>query len=1332
MKRPMISDFLCIALCAYLLPCLSTNAAEVRMPELFFKITQDIVTPHIEWAKPYYKGKIKALVLAPRFSHRETVELMERMDIECTPILLRSGDEIYLEGSDWGLENEPRVKKDAVLKELNDALGKDYDLIIMGHVATKKMPQDILKKIQEKVQNGCGLVYIFSGKPNPTDFEKELTKERFYTVQNVIASELLDDQPKKADEKAQSIPDFITNGIPFEKFKSFNVREDKKQRGEDLEKFISVYKYGNGRVVFINYSSGSGYLYLTPPAADELNYEYYQAFIIKVALWASKRDAEVFFKDFPTEIKGPEFSVAFSRAEGAPHGKLSALLSIRTSQYFFNMPSGPVTVPGVYQTAAFINPVYQQKIDIDASAKELKFKMPELPEGKYFIDLQLMSGDKKVNWAAASYVSTPNVFISELRCEPDVIDCKTSGKAVINVKVKLNAPLQEKLKLSLALFDNYDRLLAEKTVDTEIGSDTLSPSFEMEKQELVSTMLTVRASLGNQDGNQVKSIKTANITTIHRPFPEFTFFAWGGGDRDYVAKQVLRLNAGTGIVDAYRRGGSIELLKTADVRFVPDILRLFAKVKDKNLMSSPEPFWGNCDYRRELFEIVRKSVEQGKKFDTYAYLLGDEMSMLAGPGEVCLGDVDDFRRFLEQQYGKIENLNAEWETGFKSFKEINPITRKEMSEKIKENGQRKSYAALIDLWMFNYWTFADTFRFIKDVQREIDPNAMLGASTPLWNWWWRGYYWEKIAPALDFYTPYYTSMEGDLSNVDGGMSFAKPGTKFSGHAGSYIMSLSNEEYYTTLPHAMLVKGLSNFFWYFMNPGTEGCMSPSLDYYPQTLNTINEVKRIKSGLGKLILESKSVKRQIALLYSTPSYLFSFLVSGPHVPWNVNSFVVQLTRLGYQVDFVSPEQVSQGILSKYKVLILPLVQCMSNEESEKIKDFVKTGGIAVASLRPGIADEHGKYRGQSVLAELFGVKWIDPADKRIQSIELISKTKIKELNIDCRFEGICDGKKFSTTPVETLCYDPSVEISGAVPSIKYSFAQEDIERIKKIFASSDEEVTKKLSGKDKASLEERIKKIDEASKDIPFVLSNKYGEGLAVYLNSDSIPSLANILAAVFSTKGIEPPVKILKGSDDCIPGKWLTNFSFNKFDDGVSSYYGYAKMKNDQIENEASNAYYGVVKTGEGAKDEKKVGYEAFIDFGREGHLYDMMTGKYLGVQKGISDKFGPWAAKWYSLLPYKVEALKLSLQNSGAKAGQPIRGSVEVIVSDSKLGIQRHVINIQVLDKDGRSILYLAQNLNTVKGKVEFLIPTAMNDDVRNWILVFTDAATGISQKSKP
>ena len=168
--------------------------------------------------------------MAPRFTQRETVELMERMDIQCTPILLRSTTELYLDGWDWGLENEPRAKKDAVLKEINAALDKDYDLIIMGSVATQQMPKDMVTKIEDKIRKGCGLVFDRKASDG-TGFGggslegEDCRRSRFH-------------HQRRSLRKARGIQGPRRRAI-----------------GEkDIERLVSAHQYGNGRVVFIEYA----------------------------------------------------------------------------------------------------------------------------------------------------------------------------------------------------------------------------------------------------------------------------------------------------------------------------------------------------------------------------------------------------------------------------------------------------------------------------------------------------------------------------------------------------------------------------------------------------------------------------------------------------------------------------------------------------------------------------------------------------------------------------------------------------------------------------------------------------------------------------------------------------------------------------------------------------------------------------------------------------------------------------------------------------------------------------------------------------------------------
>ncbi len=53
-------------------------------------LTGNYVSPHIKWAKPLYGGKLRVLVMAPTWTHRETVELAQRLSIDYTPWMCQS------------------------------------------------------------------------------------------------------------------------------------------------------------------------------------------------------------------------------------------------------------------------------------------------------------------------------------------------------------------------------------------------------------------------------------------------------------------------------------------------------------------------------------------------------------------------------------------------------------------------------------------------------------------------------------------------------------------------------------------------------------------------------------------------------------------------------------------------------------------------------------------------------------------------------------------------------------------------------------------------------------------------------------------------------------------------------------------------------------------------------------------------------------------------------------------------------------------------------------------------------------------------------------------
>jgi len=72
-------------------------------------------------------------------------------------------------------------------------------------------------------------------------------------------------------------------------------------------------------------------------------------------------------------------------------------------------------------------------------------------------------------------------------------------------------------------------------------------------------------------------------------------------------------------------------------------------------------------------------------------------------------------------------------------------------------------------------------------------------------------------------------------------------------------------------------------------------------------------------------------------------------------------------------VSSEDVaSKGIANdKYRVVILPFAFALSDEEVDRLADFVQRGGVVIADAAPGWMDQHCAWRTNDKVTKLFGI-------------------------------------------------------------------------------------------------------------------------------------------------------------------------------------------------------------------------------------------------------------------------------------------------------------------------------------------------------------------------
>jgi hypothetical protein len=358
-----------------------------------------------------------------------------------------------------------------------------------------------------------------------------------------------------------------------------------------------------------------------------------------------------------------------------------------------------------------------------------------------------------------------------------------------------------------------------------------------------------------------------------------------------------------------------------------------------------------------------------------------------------------------------------------------------------------------------------------------------------------------------------------------------------------------------------------------------------------------------------------------------------------------------------EFVSTQQIEQGKLADYQVLLMPLSQAVGRKEAEAIRRFAQRGGLVIADVRPGITDEHGKFAGDRTLRELFGVDWKKE----------LGRKKIRA-TVSGEYRGVTFENEAATIPV-----DPAVILDGA-----------------------------------KAVL---------TADGIPLVLSHQVGQGTAVCLNipfnfyaryptpdtmyfyladHEHSTVVGNVLKAIFAAHQIEQPLSV-----DVPDGGWPW---------GLETWYA-----------TDGDAQYAALTKRRGRKHEPD--YTLVVHAPREGHVYDVLRGKYLGQRQRWEATVAAADIRLFSILPYAVERVSVECESTAARGGA-IAGKVVIQTGDSEPA--RHVVHLETVRPDGCPVRYLARNLETDRGAASFCLPLAWNEPPGKYTLTFTDVATKV------
>lgn len=563
---------------------------------------------------------------------------------------------------------------------------------------------------------------------------------------------------------------------------------------------------------------------------------------------------------------------------------------------------------------------------------------------------------------------------------PPLVDLPEGGR--IECVASVDAPQRlDGATLTWAVRDVFDRLLAIGTGDVPAGGGEIRAAFELPAPVTVSHLLDVTLTRGTE----VLDTRRLRFTmTVPYPYDDFTALMWNTATTSPLMLHTDRLcyewgtemcdPANTLRADDATAALMYDLRSRSGMRLVPYVSRIFAENPVDNVRN---PSLSDPAYLSQWAEWLTTQGRQAAPYQPAAYTLGDENMLTRGPGEVGWhpAAIVEFREWLQAKYGSIAELNRVWETHYEAFGEIEPMLLEQVAERFQSDAADRSLAPWIDHKVFLDSSFANTHNYFRDVIRAQDPDAKVGWDGIMGDSWKSGYDLVKLTEECDLNETYISRwLQGRLVE-----DFKRPDA-LTGRWGNRVAD--NEAGWHAFPWACLMSGNNSVWWW----TSWGC--DYIPFYPDLSQSsygkwfFEALRETTSGPGRMIVHAERAPSPIAVLYSRRN-MFAAAIHGQIAPdqplagdiafhQEHEDLLKAICDLGYEPTHISETQLGAGISPEdYRVLVLPLAACLSDEEVASLREYVQAGGTLVVDGRAAMLTGDGALRGSRSLDEVLGV-------------------------------------------------------------------------------------------------------------------------------------------------------------------------------------------------------------------------------------------------------------------------------------------------------------------------------------------------------------------------
>jgi hypothetical protein len=1316
MKYFYLVLLLLLVFAAWVTPSGRTQSAGVggsAFPKNDITYSQEVVTPHVQWATSLPGGPIKSFFIPPVQYGRDMVELMQRLSLQPTTVTIDRNWDINCWGIGDFYGHEFRGDRDDfqtvysyVEKDLSSSANFEV-MFIPGLNGWSRMTRASRDAILKRVEAGAGLVLLhpFLGdvKGHPFKGDDATADERIWQLSPLIEvpddtvnergyPEINQDAVTKGKwEIAQR--HFITDGLPLELLPEGNAGNSfykYRANGEVLVKsganpIVAAKAFGKGRVVALGYLEEG----FTPQSVDPIEnkiywdyWEYQYSLLARSILWAAKREGDLQINSLAADASGLNLTLTSAT-------RRNVLVEL-TGKNEFGQSLGSFTK--TFTTSG------------GQSVKEL-LSLDTLrpaggwPGGRQIFNVIIKDAQSQatLNWGAATFVQPKRAMMTSTKPAVDVYKRGETLSAVLRAAGDLSG-----LQMRMQVSDDLGRTLAVITKPAR-GERT----FTYQLSDFIGKLALVSGELVDEQGTIVDQIRAKPVMVVQnqRREKEYTALVSFGGTKHYLQDAQMRMvravAADTGFtwsgdvdnslnvprgtfgvywydrgpttpegiekaIADYKRSGDFETLGYLTKK------ELYKQTGDKKFLQRT-PSFNDQTFLNHLASIVRAAARNKARYNMDYYFVGDEGS-LTSYGDAVDFDwspvaLNEFRDWLKHDYASLDELNQEWRTSFQDWASVVPFT----TEEARKSG---NFAPWADHRTFMEITFARAYQIAREAVREGDPDAHIAVSGTQATNAYDGADWAYLDRVIDDFLSYDGGNQWDMHR-----SFAKPDAMigfWTGY-GSSGVSVQNA-IWTAAIHNVLHP---NVFWMY------SFLDPDLTYSRSAQDMGTAFKSLKfEGVGKLLMESSRLGDGIALHYSMPS-VHGASILGYHqrssddddatpkdnslsFPANRDGWVRTINDLGFQFDFVSSEQIEQGTLTpnKYKVLILPLSIALSSVEVKNIKTFVEAGGVVIADAGTGWLDQHCAWRQDNDINELFGL---------ISSGQRTFKTSAGPRQLS--EEGARWG--LNASELNTLAIaESSLRAATGWALLKVG--------------------------------------------DTDSIVTHQLGKGRTIYLNTlfDKYPKLRGqkfggdiyrtLVQRILEHVGVKANIQVLTPSGTQLPQAQIARYRF-----GAAEILAIVKdnVVMEGIVGQDGVTTYKDALLGQVAKQ------EITIKLPKKFFVTNVRTGQKLGYIDVVHTSV------------VVGDALLLSLTESENKlllGGSPnaARGDHLPIQISSSLPGPR-LIRCQVTGPKGSIVPEYSRNLLIEKSETQFILPTALNDQAGVYTVRATDVVSGATSEIK-